>query len=152
MRELIEYIQAHSLRGECQCGKCFDRGPDRESPPHSADVCFFWVSAANDPTAAELDRLLRAHYPDFKRLRDGPSYIEMGGELGDQGIALQLIGLGAVLGLWSVASPKALGFLPEESMELAGRGFVMPAGYRDPQPASRASGQEPPAGGSPQAK
>ncbi len=133
MEQLIRYIQEHSRRGECQCGKCVDKQPDGDAPPHSADVCFFRVSATQDASAEELDRLLRAHYPDMERFRQGPSYIEIGGVLGDQGTALQLIGLGAVLELWRVASPKVLGFSAAEAMDLAGSGFVMPTGYRRPE-------------------
>lgn len=132
MTELIDYIARHSIRGECRCGKCVDSRPDPGTPPHSADLIFFWVSAVNRPSAIELDRLLRIHYPDFQRFRDGPSYIEIGGILGDQGLALQLIGLGAVLGMWAVASPNIFGFAEEDAMTLANQGFIFPAGYRDP--------------------
>lgn len=41
-------------------------------------------------------------YPQPKRLAAGPSYIEVGAEIGDQGAAFQLFALGKVLGLWNI--------------------------------------------------
>ena len=128
MQPLIDYIIAHTARGECQCGRCFDKGADRPAPAHSVDVHFFWVSAVGEPSREELLRLLEAHYPDRERLRGGPSYIEMGGALGDQGMALLLIGLGALVGLWPVMTPKAMGMTGAQADELAGQGFVMAGG------------------------
>lgn len=130
MEKLIDYIMTHSQRGECQCGKCFDKEPDREAPQHSVDVHFFWVSAKNNPTKEELLGLLQAEYPNMERLRAGPSYIEIGGEIGDQGLALQLIGLGKLVGLWNAITPALLGCTPEQASEMAGRGFVMAGGIR----------------------
>ena len=53
------------------------------------------------------------------------SYIEVGGWIGDQGQALTLMGLGAVLGLWKVMTPKMLPGLPDDLMQMmAGRGMV----------------------------
>lgn len=128
MRKLIEYIESHTRRGECQCGKCFDKGPDRPAPEHSVNVHFFWVSAQNDPTAEDLRTLLEAEYPQIDRLKQGPSYIEMGGALGDQGIALRLIGLGGILKLWTVVTPAMVGITGEDADGMAGAGFVMAGG------------------------
>jgi hypothetical protein len=125
---LIEYIRTHSERGECQCGKCIDKGEDRAPTGHSVSVHFFWVQARNNPTAAELRALLEAEYPRVERLREGPSYIEIGGAIGDQGLALQLIGLGELVGLWTVVTPATVFFEGAEADEMAGRGFVMCSG------------------------
>jgi len=129
MQPLIDYIIAHTIRGECQCGRCLDKGPERPVPEHSVDVHFFWVSAIGEPSRTDLFRLLEAHYPDLNRLRGGPSYIEMGGALGDQGIALRLIGLGHLVGLWAVVTPKTLGMTGAQADGLAGQGFVMAGGF-----------------------
>jgi hypothetical protein len=131
MNELIAYISLHTARGECQCGKCCDKGPDREAPKHSADVHFFWVSAKNDPTKEELLALLKEHYPNYDRLQKGPSYIEIGAGLGDQGLALLLMGLGELVGLWKVMTPKCLGATKEQAEQLAGMGHIMISGIRE---------------------
>lgn len=130
MQPLIDYIVTHTARGECQCGRCCDKAPDRPAPAHSVDVHFFWVSAIGDPTKEDLLRLLEAHYPEMERLRKGPSYIEIGGALGDQGLALRLIGLGQLVGLWTAITPKTLRLTGEAADELAGRGFVMAGGMK----------------------
>lgn len=124
MRELIEYVVAHTERGECQCGKCVDKKPDREPTGHSVSVVLFWVSARNEPKAAELLALLRRHYPDVARLQKGLSYIEIGGVLGGQDAAMRLLGLGELVGLWSVITPATIGFGEEQAMELAESGLV----------------------------
>ena len=52
-----------------------------------------------DPTKVaevkeELASFLRDNYPDIERFKQGLSYIEVGCEVGDQGIALRLFALG----------------------------------------------------------
>lgn len=64
------------------------------------------------------------------RLEEGPSYILVGGILGDQGVALQLFALGEVLGLWKVMTPESLGVSGELANEFAGRGLIMIDGFR----------------------
>jgi hypothetical protein len=78
---------------------------------------------------AELVSIL-SDYPQPDRLAGGPSYIEVGAEIGDQGAAFQLFALGKVLGLWDVITPKAMGFEGPEAREMAGRGFVMMTGFK----------------------
>lgn len=125
LEALIAYVAAHTQRGECQCGLCVDKEPDRQAPKHSVDVHFFWVSTKNEPTREELSQRLVSGYPNLDRLRGGPSYIELGGVLGDQGVALQLIGLGKLVGLWDVMTPELVGVTGAEAADLAGKGFVM---------------------------
>jgi hypothetical protein len=77
---------------------------------------------------AELIKLLE---PMRAELEPGPSYIALGGTLGDQGAAFQLMALGEVLGLWKVITPKMLGKTNEaEARHWAGAGYVMISGYR----------------------
>jgi hypothetical protein len=141
VQQLIEYIEKHTDRGECQCGRCFDKGPDREAPPHSVNVHFFWVSARENPTKAELLKRLAAEYPDMDRLRAGPSYIELGALLGDQGLALRLIALGKLVGLWPAITPATIGASGETADQLAGAGFVMAGGFADStDPSSSSAG------------
>lgn len=125
MNKLNEYIFSHTERGECQCGQCCDKGPDRDAPEHSSNVHFFWVSAKNNPTKEGLQELLEAEYPSLDRLNGGPSYIEMGAELGDQGAALLLIGLGDILDLWNAVTPAKLGMEGSMAEQMAGNGFIM---------------------------
>lgn len=66
---------------------------------------------------------------EYPRLKDGPSYIEVGAQIGDQGAAFNLFALGKVLGLWNVITPAFFGFTGEEAREMAGSGFVMITGY-----------------------
>ncbi|MDP3947349.1 MAG: hypothetical protein Q8Q41_01505 [bacterium] len=77
----------------------------------------------------ELVAILKT-YPQPERLASGPSYIEVGGEIGDQGAAFQLFALGKVLGLWDVITPEKLGFTGSEADNMAGMGFVMMSGFR----------------------
>src|SRR6202012_2479706 len=81
---------------------------------------------------AELVELLN-NYPQAERIAQGPSYIEVGAEIGDQGAAFQLFAMGKVLGLWDVITPEKMGFTGPEADSMAGNGFVMMTGYR-PKP------------------
>ena len=77
---------------------------------------------------AELIDILN-HYPDPGRLAGGPSYIEVGGVIGDQGAAFCLFALGKALDLWDIITPSKLGMEGEQAREAAGRGFIMITGY-----------------------
>jgi hypothetical protein len=77
----------------------------------------------------ELVKILNT-YPHPDRLADGPSYIEVGGEIGSQSGAFQLFALGKVLGFWDLITPSKMGFSGPEAREMAGSGFIMITGYR----------------------
>ncbi len=77
----------------------------------------------------ELIAILKT-YPQPERLASGLSYIEVGGEIGDQGAAFQLFALGKVLGLWDIITPEKLGFTGSEAAQMAGSGFVMMSGFK----------------------
>jgi hypothetical protein len=100
----------------------------------ATSVGFFGVKRAEGSTinGEQLARYIEAaQQGEFgeitcARLMEGPSYIELGGWIGDQGVALQLIGLGAILGLWDVVLPQSLGITdPETIQDMLGRGYVM---------------------------
>ena len=74
-------------------------------------------------------------WPSPGRLEQGPSYIEIGGVLGDQGQALRLMGLGEVLGFLKVMTPAHLGVEGPHADSMAGAGFVMISGFRPEAPA-----------------
>jgi hypothetical protein len=83
-----------------------------------------------EQSRSELIELLKT-YPQPDRLVGGPSYIEVGAVLGDQGAALQLFALGQVLGLWKVITPATLGFKEgPTSDQMAGGGFIMISGFK----------------------
>jgi len=101
---------------------------------------FFEVSAV-DPesgkllvTANELAEAVglallqeRGEFSDISRDRfqEGPSYIELGGWIGSQQVAIQLMGLGASLGLWDLVTPALLGIEGQMAQELLGRGMLL---------------------------
>lgn len=63
-------------------------------------------------------------------LKSGPSYIDVGADLGDQGMAFQLFAMGEVLGLWRVITPTRLGLSGKDAEYAAGIGYVLIAGYK----------------------
>ena len=128
MQELVEYVLAHTDRTACQCGKCLTNGPDRLDG-HTADMVFFQVSAKNNPDPEVLKRLLKenmqGHYCNLDMLDNQEhSYMEVGGWIGDQGIAMQLMGLGWLLKLWQCMTPRMIGVPDDLAMQMAGAGFV----------------------------
>lgn len=130
MSDLTEYVLKHATRGECKCGKCADRGDRPDPDGHLADLFFFKVGVAGKPDGDTLRRLISEHkgeYADCNPL-DGAehSYIELGGWIGDQGLAMMLMGLGSHLGLWSVMTPNNMmpGLDEETKKMVAGMGLV----------------------------
>lgn len=125
MGELREYIETHTERGECQCGHCIDSiehcidSVRTDTPRHSrleehcdcVDMVFFKVSAKL-ADAETLTELIQKHHGVFCNINlfDGKeyNYIDIGAWLGDQGAALTLMGLGTLLGLWKLLSPKTM--------------------------------------------
>lgn len=135
MNKLREYVMMYAERGACKCGRCCDapENPEQKQPSgHIADLVFFSVSARDGADAEKLKKLIsdnkQGSHCDADLL-DGKehSYLEVGGWIGDQGLALMLMGLGAVLGIWKLLTPKTvLGeSVPKElEMQMAGHGFV----------------------------
>ena len=131
---LREYIINNCVRGACTCGKCADAplNPENYQPSgHTADLVFFKVSAKPDANADTLRKLVMEHKGEFCEcnLFDGRehSYMEIGGWIGDQGLAMMLMGLGQLLGLWNLLTPRiVLGNDLSDDLvkELAGSGFV----------------------------
>lgn len=102
--------------------------PDMEQ----IDMVFFVIGvdkAAAEKHKDELIAILK-DYPEPERLAGGPSYIEVGAVIGDQGAAFQLFALGKVLGLWHLITPMTMGFEGEEARMLAGRGYIMMSGHK----------------------
>lgn len=96
------------------------------------DVEFIVIGVDRNKAESRKDELISIlrEYPHPERLADGPSYIEVGGEIGDQGAAFQLFALGKVLKLWDIVTPARMGFTGEMARTLAGQGMVMMTGYK----------------------
>jgi len=116
-----EYVRNHTNRSACRCGKCIDApppGPERTVEigrmlaAHTVNMYFFDVSARGEPTAEEFVNLTKACRGEFEEVNplDGEehSYIQLGGWIGDQGLAMQYMALGHLLGLWQVMTPAAI--------------------------------------------
>jgi hypothetical protein len=126
---ITDYIVAHVDRGECKCGKCIDVADKADPVGHTADLVFFKVAAKGEPSADEFRRLTEQHKGEFADCNpfDGNEhgYMELGGWIGDQGLALMYMGLGAVLGVFELLTPRLLPGLPESLvMQMAGSGLV----------------------------
>lgn len=135
MQTLIQYIQVTAERGACRCGRCVDAPahPETQQPQgHTANVEFFEVSAKEGADAEALRTLITENKDGVFAvcdLFDGKehNYLEIGGWIGDQGLALTLMGLGALLGLWKLLTPTSIfgAAIPkEQAMQLAGMGMV----------------------------
>lgn len=125
---LAEYVADHAVRGACKCGRCIDIDPkldDNVKNKHTVNLTFFEVGMNGDPDKESFLRLAKDEFPGWF---DGEehSYIHVGGDMGDQGIALMTIGLGHLLGAWMCMCPEILmPFLPPElKSQMAGSGMV----------------------------
>jgi hypothetical protein len=131
MSALADFVLKHTVCGSCECGKCVD-APETPVQPtgHTADVYFFQVAAKDNPNIETLRQLLAEHKGEFCSANplDGEEhdYRELGGWIGDQGLAFRLMGLGTLLGIWKLLTPKNMlpGF-PKDLMDrMAGQGYV----------------------------
>lgn len=102
----------HTERGECKCGKCIDVGSKADPQGHTVDMVFFKVVKRGEPTPEEFMRLSAAHRGDFTSVDpfDGKehSYLELGAWIGDQGLAMQYMALGCLLGVFTLLSPMTV--------------------------------------------
>ena len=125
--KLIDYVITFAERGACTCGKCFDAPPNPEEKQptgHTINLTFFELSAKGG-NKEEFLSLVNAEYPEWLDGKEH-SYINVGGELGDQEVALMTIGLGHLLGAWRALSPDTLiPSLPSDlKKQMAGAGMV----------------------------
>ncbi|GAG96887.1 unnamed protein product [marine sediment metagenome] len=126
--DLADYVTKHIERGPCQCGECTDavKNPESKQPKgHTADLIFFKVRKTNNPDAEEFRKLVEEEFPHWL---DGKchSYLETGGDIGDQGLALMAMGLGELLGIWELLTPNSMvPFLDKDMrMKIAGAGYI----------------------------
>lgn len=129
IQDLSEYVKQHAIRGTCTCGKCIDHpGVDNQPTGHTADMVFFQV-ANNGGDADKLYKLVtKAKEGVFCNVdlfdREEHSYLELGEWIGDQGLALLLMGLGTVLGVWDLMTPKTFGMPEPVVLQMAEMGLV----------------------------
>ena len=124
---LVDYVMKHTERGSCTCGRCFDASynPEVKQPAgHTVNLTFFKVAAIG----GDKDEFLSLVQQEYSRWLDGKehNYMEVGADMGDQGIALMTIGLGHLLGAWKALTPDTImPFLPEDlKKQMAGQGMV----------------------------
>lgn len=119
----IEVVEVYAMPHETEA-------PNLEK----VDVEFMIVGVDRDKAEAhkaELISILNQWPKDAAApLADGPSYIALGADIGDQGAAFQLMALGKVLKLWTLITPRSFGFDGEEARRLAGGGMVLMSGYQ----------------------
>lgn len=125
----------HETVGPVDVTHVYDMPAVKDAAPHleHVDVVFMVIGVDKAKALAIKDELtaILDEYPEQNRLAGGPSYIEVGGVIGDQGAALSLFALGQVLGLWTVLTARTFGFTDEaEILKLAGNGLVMMSGYK----------------------
>ncbi len=138
MSILTKYIVGHCIRGACTCGRCIDAPPDAKNLQpngHTVDVQFFKVALKDNTSDKEiikneLIKLIKEHKGEFRDidLFDGKehNFIEIGGWIGDQGLALMLMGMGELVGIWKVATPNRIAsdFSEETRTMLAQAGYI----------------------------
>ena len=97
----------------------------------AADVIFFSVKLKDQPSAGALRELIAAHRGEFTDidLFDGRehNFLSIGAWAGDQRLALTLMGMGELLGLWKLLTPRSVlgATIPDELVrQMAGVGYV----------------------------
>ncbi len=127
--KLYEYVNANTIRGACTCGKCIDAPEDPESKQpegHTADMIFFKVAKKPEAKADAFKKLVEEEFPHWLDQKEH-SYLETGADIGDQGTALMAMGLGSLLGIWTLLTPRSMlgNLIPENMiMQMAGQGYV----------------------------
>ena len=113
--ELIDFVYKYS-----------DMIPSSKTTKDDVNLTFFGVRKKENAPVKEFKRLAAP----IKKMLEEPnreiSYIELGGILGDQEIALRTMGLGHILGEWRVLSPDTMlpGLDITTKLNMAGMGMV----------------------------
>lgn len=131
MSKLVDFVMKHTDRNACTCGRCVIRGEDKPMTGHTIDMFFFDVCVKKPPNVDMFRKLITEHKGEHcdANLFDGQehSYIELGGWIGSQEVALRFMGLGVLLGLWDVMHPVNMLQLERTdplAQQLAGSGLV----------------------------
>jgi len=124
--DLAEFVLKHAERGNCTCGRCIDAPANPKQPGgHTINLSFFKVAAKENPDKDEMLDLVKKEFPQWLNGAEH-SYLEVGGDMGDQGLAIMTIGLGHLLGIWECLCPETImPFLPPKmKQQMAERGLV----------------------------
>ena len=126
LHDLNNYVATHTRRvtpspGAIDVGVFHVDFITEFSPEKFTSLLFDWIDHGD---GAFGDK------PDRTRLAGGPSYIEWGGLIGDQTMALLVMACGAKAGVWNVITPKTLGIEGDKAAEMMGLGFIMTDGLR----------------------
>jgi hypothetical protein len=103
---------------------------DKKLEGRSVDMFYFNVCATNNPDVETFKRLIAEHKGEWGEMNPldekEHSYIEVGGWIGDQSLAMQFMALGELLGLWRVMQPTMIGLDRHEEVaqQMAGAGLV----------------------------
>ncbi len=122
---LTDYVLKYAVQGACTCGKCIPTNPeDIQLKGHTVNLTLFSV-AKSGGDKEEFLSLVKEEYPEWLNGKEH-NYITIGADIGDQGIALMIIGLGHLLGAWKALSPDTMMPFLEESLkqQMAGKGMV----------------------------
>lgn len=148
MRELQKYVQDSTVvfrKGDVikadEHSITIDAFPEQPESKQTVDLHFVTVGFTEKApvlTAQQFYDLIEASAEgDFgtmttDRLKQGPSYIELGGWLGDQTLAFRFMALGQLHGLWEIVTPERMGIPEPAASQLAGSGFIMITGLKNP--------------------
>lgn len=111
---LSEMVKKHVKRTDCICGVCNvsegEELPEGYDEDKTVDLVFFklWAESPPEPRAfIEATKSWRGARLACNPL-DGEehNFIELGGWVGDPGIAMQYMGLGVLLGVFDLITPK----------------------------------------------
>lgn len=111
---LIDFVNTYTARGECQCGKCIDKGTTPDPIGHTVDTGFFKVAVRGVPEKEVFERLVRAHegeYGAVDMFEGVNNYVTVGAWIGDQGLGMQCMALGHLLGCWELIAKEGYGCL-----------------------------------------
>lgn len=127
--ELAKYVYDHTERGECQCGQCADKSDNPDPVGHTIDMVFFKVAKVGSPTLEEFRKLTKdskdGEFCEADPLDEQEhNYMELGGWLGDQGLAMLYMALGVSLGAFKLLSPAMLGLSGQMAMQMAQAGML----------------------------
>jgi len=128
LRELIDYVNQNAEKGACKCGRCFDAPEDPEAHQpdgHTTDMIFFKVSKIGGDKE-EFTELIKNQFPHWLDGKEH-NYLEMGADIGDQGLAMAAMGLGKLLGVWELITPETMMIDADAplALEMAGAGFLI---------------------------
>lgn len=128
MSKLVTFLQTHAMRGACQCGLCIDSDADaknKQPTGHTADMIFFKVALSMPCSAKDFRDLVQAEFPHWLDGKEH-NYLAMGGDIGDQGLALTAMGIGTILEVWDLLSPRTVlpGIDEDLAHEMAGMGYI----------------------------